>query len=287
MKTFNLFIIAALFLSIIACDKDSNENVIDNTTTSSRDNTTAENMFADIKKVVEEAADDEGQTSKIGNNKAGYTFGNCASVTVNPAWIDPTWPKVMQIDFGTTNCVGNYGVSRRGKLIVTITGKYRDAGTVLTIQPQNYYVNDIKVEGTKTITNDGYNTNNNLSFTVDVVNGKLTYPNNKEITWASTRTNEWIEGDSTTLFTHGFPGICDDVYLITGSANGTNRKGEPYTVTITNPLRKEICCRWVVSGTLELVPDGLDPRVLDFGSGTCDNQATITVNGNTFNIPMF
>ena len=31
MKTFNLFIIAALFLNIIACDKDSNENVIDNT----------------------------------------------------------------------------------------------------------------------------------------------------------------------------------------------------------------------------------------------------------------
>jgi len=287
MKIINLLIVSFLFLSIIACDKDSNENVIDNTTTSSRDNTTAENMFADIKKVVEEAADDEGKTSKISNNKSGYTFGSCASVTINPAWIDPTWPKVMEIDFGTTNCVGNYGVSRRGKLIVTLTGKYRDAGTILTIQPQNYYVNDIKVEGTKTITNDGYNSNNNLSFTVDVVNGKLTYPNNKEITWASTRTNEWVEGDTTTLFTHGFAGICDDVYLITGSANGTNRKGEPYTVTITTPLRKEICCRWVVSGTLELVPDGLDPRVLDFGSGTCDNQATITLNGNTFNIPMF
>ena len=287
MKIINLLIVSFLFLSIVSCDKDGNDNVIDNTTTSSRDNTTAENMFADIKKVVEEAADDEGQTSKTSNNKSGYTFGSCASVTVNPAWVDPTWPKVMHIDFGTTNCVGNYGVSRRGKLIVTITGKYRDTGTILTIQPQNYYVNDIKVEGTKTITNDGYNSNNNLSFTVDVVNGKLTYPNNKEITWASTRTNEWIEGDSTTLFTHGFAGVCDDVYLITGSANGVNRKGDSYTVTITSPLRKEICCRWVVSGTLELVPDGLDPRVLDFGSGTCDNQATITVNGNTFNIPMF
>lgn len=287
MKTLNLIIVSVLLLSLLACEKDGNDNVIDSTTTSSRDNTTAENMFADIKKVVEEAADDEGQTSKIGNNKSGYTFGTCATVTINPAWTSPTWPKVMEIDFGTTNCTGNYGVARRGKLVVTLTGKYRDAGTTLTVQPQDYYVNDIKVEGTKTITNDGYNANNHLSFTVDVVNGKLTYPNNKEITWASTRVNEWIEGDSTTLFTHGFAGVCDDVYLITGSANGVNRKGTSYTVTVTSPLRKEICCRWVVSGTLDIVPNGSDPRILDFGSGTCDNQATITINGNTYNIPMF
>lgn len=286
MKTIYGFLSFVLILVIVSCDKDGGD-FTDNTTTSSRDNTTAENMFADIKKVVEEAADDEGQTSKIGNNKTGYTFGNCATVTINPAWGDTTWPKVMEIDFGSTNCTGNYGVNRRGKLVVTLTGRYRDAGSTLTIQPQNYYVNDIKVEGTKTITNDGYNSNNKLSFTVDVVNGKLTYPNNQEITWASTRTNEWIEGDSTTLFTHGFAGICDDVYLITGAANGVDRKGKPYTVSITSPLRKEICCRWVVSGTVQLTPDGKDTRILDFGSGSCDNQATITVNGNTYNIPMY
>ncbi len=289
MKNIYLTLVLSIGLVFIGCDKDANTTIIDNTSTSSRDNATAENMFADIKKVVEEAADDEGQTSKgVGNpNKTGYTFGNCATVTINPAWIDPNWPKVMEIDFGSSNCTGVYGVDRRGKLIVTLTGRYRDVGTTLTIQPQDYYVNDIKVEGTKTITNDGYNSNNNFEFSVDVVNGKLTYPDTKEITWTTSRTNEWIEGDSTTLFTHGFAGICDDVYLITGSANGVNQKGKPYTVTITSPLRKEICCRWLVSGTLEIVPDGLDPRIVDFGTGDCDNQATVTINNNTYNIPMF
>ncbi|MDF1672680.1 MAG: hypothetical protein P1U41_04205 [Vicingaceae bacterium] len=287
-KIYSVFVLSIAMI-FIGCDKDANTTIIDNTSTSSRDNATAENMFADIKKVVEEAADDEGQTIKLaGNpNKTGYTFGNCATVTINPAWIDPNWPKVMEIDFGSSNCTGVYGVDRRGKLIVTLTGKYRDVGTTLTIQPQDYYVNDIKIEGTKTITNDGYNSNNNFEFSVDVVNGKLTYPDNKVITWATARINEWIEGDSTTLFTHGFPGICDDVYLITGSANGVNQKGKPYTVTITSPLRKEICCRWLVSGTLEIVPDGLDPRIVDFGTGDCDNQATVTINNNTYNIPMF
>lgn len=283
------FLMILIVLTFIGCNKENDDIIIDNTSTSARDNATAENMFADIKKVVEEAADDEGQTNKnTGNpNKTGYTFGSCATVSINPAWIDPNWPKVMEIDFGATNCTGVYGVNRRGKLIVTLTGKYRDSGTTLTIQTQDYYVNDIKVEGTKTITNNGYNSNNNLEFTVSVNNGQITYQNNTTTTWATSRTNEWIEGDSTTLFTHGFAGICDDVYLITGSANGVNQKRNPYTVTITSPLRKEVCCRWLVSGTLEIVPNGLDPRIVDFGSGDCDNQATVTINNNTYNIPMF
>jgi hypothetical protein len=279
-----MLLVAITIIGLIACNKENNTTVIDNRTTASRDNATSENMFADVKKVVEEAADDQGKTSK---NKSGYTFGTCATVSVSPAWLDPNWPKVMEIDFGSTNCTGNYGVNRRGKLVVTLTGPYRDQGSILTIQPQDYYVNDIKVEGTKTITNNGLNSNNNLEFTVDVVNGKITYTDSTFTTWTSTRTNEWVEGDTTTLFTHGFAGVCDDVYLITGAANGVDKKGKPYTVTITTPLRKEICCRWLVSGVLEVVPDGLATRVVDFGNGTCDNSATITINGNTFIIPMF
>lgn len=246
-------------------------------------------MFADIKRVVEEAADDEGQSAKLaGGNKSGnYSFGNCATVTINPAWGDTSWPKVMEIDFGSTNCTGTYGINRRGKLVVTLTNHYRDSGSTLTIQPQNYFVNDVKVEGTKTITNQGYNANGNLQFNVDVVNGKLTYTDGSTTTWQSNRTNEWIEGDSTTLFTHGLAGICDDVYLITGSASGVSRNGHNYTVTITSPLRKEICCRWLVSGQLEVTPANLLTRYVDFGSGACDNKATVTINGTSFIVPMF
>ena len=274
-------ILVAAILIIVSCNKE-NETVIDNTSVASKDNSTSENLFTDIKKVVEEAADDQGQSSK-----AAYSFGACATVTINPAWIDPTWPKVMEIDFGTANCTGAYGVNRRGKLVVTLTDVYRNTGSILTIQPQDYYINDIKVEGTKTITNNGYNANNNLEFTVDVVNGKITYTNNKITTWASTRTNEWVEGDSTTLASHGLPGICDDVYLINGSANGTDRNGRSFTVAITSPLRKEVCCRWLVSGVLEVTPNGLSTRIMDFGTGACDNIATLTINNNTINVPMF
>jgi hypothetical protein len=281
MKNITL-ITLSLFLIINSCKKDE-EIIIDNQTTSSKDNGAAENLFADIKRVVEEAANDEGQSGK----KAGYSFGPCATVSTTPAWTNPTFPKVMTIDFGSTNCMGNYGINRRGIIQVTITGSYMDSGSVLTVQPQNYFVNDIKIEGTKTLTNNGYNVNNNLNFTVNVVNGTITYTDGTQATWASTRNNEWIEGDSTNLFTHGFPGLCDDVYLITGSANGVNRNGLAYTVSITSPLRKEICCRWVVSGSLDIVPNGLATRTVDFGTGACDALATITINGNTYNVYMY
>ncbi len=284
MKTKNLIILFVAFslLMMYSCKKEETI-IIDNRTTSTKDNGIAENLFADIKRVIEEAVNDEGQSGK----NESYSFGGCATVTTTPAWPDTTYPKVMEIDFGSTNCTGVYGINRRGILAVTISDRYRNQGSILTVQPQNYFINDIKVEGTNTLTNQGLNANNNLEFNVNVVNGKITYTDNTITTWVSTRTNEWIQGDTTNLFTHGLAGICDDVYLITGAANGINRNGLSYSVNITSPLRKEVCCRWLVSGTLDIIPDGFSTRVVDYGTGTCDNQLAVTINGNTYYVGMF
>lgn len=287
MKNRNLNFIMLFILTIsmvtLSCRKDEKEDEVNNETTTAQDNAISQNMFDDVKKVVEETANDEGNTSK-----AGYFFGTCAAVTIVPAWIDSTtWPKTMTIDFGTTNCTGNDGINRRGKLIVTLTDRYRNAGSVLTVQPQNYFVNDHQVEGTKTLTNNGRNASNNLTFSVQVTNGKITFPTGGYTTWNSTRTNEWIAGDTTSWFTHGLSGLCDDVYLITGSANGINRLGLAYTVNITSPLRKEICCRWIVSGMLDIIPSGLPTRSVNYdpgNTGNCDAIASVTIAGNTFTI---
>ena len=286
MKT-NYFKYMALGLVSIAlvtfsCKKDEEEK-IDNETTTAQDNAISQNAFDDMRKVVEEAADDEGNTTA----KTSFSFGACATVTISPAWTDTaTWPKTMTIDFGTTNCTGNNGVNRRGKLIVTLSDRFRNQGSILTVLPQGYYVNDHLVEGTKTITNNGRNSSNNLSFTVQVSNAKITFPTGGSTTWQSTRTNEWIAGESTTLFSHGIPGICDDVFLITGTASGVSRSGKAYTATITSPLRKEVCCRWLVSGVVDIAPSGALVRTVNFGSGACDNSATVTIAGNTFTFAM-
>ena len=95
-----------------------------------------------------------------------------------------------------------------------------------------------------------------------------------EIYWSSFREREWIAGEDT-FYRH------DDVYLITGTANGTSTGGFSFTMVITNPLRKEIGCRHMVSGTFEFTPGNRPVRILDYGDGECDNIATITVNGVT------
>lgn len=287
---FVMLFVLAISMITFSCKKEKEEEELEvnNETATAQDNATAQNMFDDVKKVVEKAADDEGNST----NKATYFFGTCASVSISPNWIDSTqyWPKTMTIDFGTTNCTGNDGINRRGQLIVTLTDRYRNAGSVLTVNPQNYFVNDHKVEGTKTITNNGRNASNNLSFTVQVSNAKITFPSGEYTTWNSTRTNEWIAGESTTWFTGGLAGICDDVYLITGSASGVNRNGLSYSVNITSALRKELCCRWIVSGKLDIIPGGgLLTRSVNYdptNTGACDPTVSVTIGANTFTITM-
>jgi hypothetical protein len=51
-------------------------------------------------------------------------------------------------------------------------------------------------------------------------------------------------------------------------------------------LVKKGDCKWIVSGQFEIVPEGLSARSVDFGDGTCDNKAKVTINGNVFEIVM-
>jgi hypothetical protein len=73
----------------------------------------------------------------------------------------------------------------------------------------------------------------------------------------------------------------DDAYEITGSASGINRNDVAYTMTITQALRAEIGCPWLVSGIISISPEGGDERVVDFGSGDCNNGFTVTVGDET------
>ncbi len=285
-KVILLFLLGSA-ISMNSCKKDVADTEpapkVSADVNSSNDNSVAENMFADVFKVTDDALKSDSATGK-----RSYTSinGGCPTVTIVPAWPDTTFPKTITIDFAT-GCTSTVdGRYRSGSIIVTLNAKYKDNGTIVNVTPDNYYVNGYKVEGHKTITNNGYNIDSNLTFTVEVDSAKITTPSGDIITWQSSRTNEWIAGQSTSFFTHGIAGICDDVYLITGSANGINRNGLAFTVDITSALRKEICCKHIVSGTLDITPSGLATRTIDYGNGACDGNVSITVNGVTYYFTM-
>ncbi|MBL0034922.1 MAG: hypothetical protein IPP26_03965 [Flavobacteriales bacterium] len=262
----HLFLAAAFaLLALVSCRKEDKTDPTDFDYTSASDNARAEDAFTDMLRSVDDAAEANGLRDANDACDPIVTFDTVAV------------PHTMTIDFGSVNCTAANGRTRRGVINVTFTGRYRDAGTVITITPQNYYVNDNRVEGTKTVTNMGLDNDGHPYFSVNV-NGTLTAGDGS---WTAThqaqRTRTWTEGSGTA-------NLLDDVYLITGSGTGVNRNGVAYTTTITQALRVALGCPWITAGTVEITPQDRPTRTINYGSGSCDGTFSVTVNGSTFTV---
>ncbi len=201
--------------------------------------------------------------------------GVCApTITITHANESTTFPKVITLDFGA-GCTGRNGNVKKGKVIFTISAKWAKDAT-RTISFENFYINERKIEGSKTVTNKGLNTNGNPSVTV-VVDLKIT-KNDSTRTYIATRTREMTAGVSTPL------NIWDDKYSITGSGSGVNRKGVAYTTEITKALIVATDCKWIQSGSVKVsVPSKNKSMTVDYGDGTCspDKTITIVIDGQT------
>jgi hypothetical protein len=79
--------------------------------------------------------------------------------------------------------------------------------------------------------------------------------------------------------------LIDDEYTITGNGSGVNRKGNAYTLTIQDPLVVKIACKYITQGIIEFV-NSKKTLEIDYGNGSCDDDATITINGVTYNIKL-
>lgn len=262
---------AAVFV-LAGCRKDKE---IDNDTSPASDSQLAENVFNEIKNMNDAVVAGNFQATMYKSSDTMQT--GCATVILDTT----SNPRSITIDFGPTNCLCQDGKYRRGVILTTYTGGYRDSATVITHTFNNYYVNDHKINGTKTVTNMGHNANNQLYFNVSV-NGSIVKPNNGgTITWTSNRVRTWIAGESTLI------NWLDDEYIITGSGNGTTASGTNFNMTITQGLHVKLNCPRIVAGVLDITPAGKPTRTLNYGSGTCDYNATVTINGNTYNIVLF
>jgi hypothetical protein len=267
-KLFLLLVLVSLTISSCKKEKEEEETKAEEKDTSyAQDNSIAQKYFDDMYDVVRKSA----------SSKQDSTQSNlCATITLDVS----VSPAILIIDFGTDGCKGNDARVRRGKITTTISGGYyRDIGTVLISTPENYYVDNHKVEGKKTVTNLGRNANNNLQFSVKVENAKITEPSgDKTIEWNSVRTNEWIEGESTRF------NPFDDVYLVTGTASGKNRNDKKFDIEITKDLRVQWCGDpiyrvLITEGILEIKPETKIDQLIDYGDGSCNNEAIATILG--------
>ncbi|MDQ3111477.1 MAG: hypothetical protein M3R17_16440 [Bacteroidota bacterium] len=268
-------IVAAAGLMLTGCKKDEE----DNDTSAASDNAFAEAAYNDVTNISDEA----GVSGTLSNYRTGPAaedgiLTSCATITFDS--VNSADQDTIHINFGTTNCTGNDGRNRRGEILVYYSGAYRDSASTHTITFNNYFVNDNEVLGTKIVTNLGHNASGNLVYDINI-NGQIHLANNAgTITWTSQRQREWTQGESTMIWS-------DDVYSITGSASGTGSDGHTFTASITNPLIRNMaigCRRHFVQGTFVLTPDNRPARTVDFGTGTCDDVATVTINTHTYTI---
>lgn len=276
-KTFGLVIISIITLSfviLVSCKKDESTSQKDSSTSVVQDENFASDTYQDVSDLTDEAASKSNLKST--SSSEYVVLSDCATVTIDSS----TSTRKMTVDFGTTGCTGEDGKFRKGKIIATYTGSYWDNGVVKTITFDNYYVNDYKVTGTKTVTAGVINGSGNRYYS-ESVSGSIEWANGDSvITWNATHTREITDGAFTWR-------VSDDTYQLTGSTSGIDAEGEQYSSTITSPLIRKvepICRHNYVQGITEISPIGKSTMVVDYGDGTCDRWATVKVDGDTYNV---
>jgi len=254
-----LTVAAVLLVTLSACQK---ENIDQDEQRSADETTQFENLLT-----IDEGTFDE---MFLNDTPESFPPAPCATVTRDTT----TTPRTITIDYGTTNCLCADGRFRRGVVVISYTGQRRQAGSSFSVAFTNYFVNDHAVTGSVSGSHSLNNGNPLLSRTSTLL---LVSPTNDSMQRTATRSIEMIAGYST-------PVRSDDVFLISGSSSST-RNGLTSSQTITTPLRKEVSCNWLVSGVMTTTR-GNNSRTIDFGNGSCDNQATVTVNGITRTITL-
>lgn len=198
-----------------------------------------------------------------------------ACPTVSFAQPKGTWPNTITLDYSPDGCTKD-GHTFKGQIVIEQSNKMNVVGAERVVTFNDFYINNVKIEGARTLTNEGPNAAGQpvWSKTADET---FTFPDGSTATYSTDRTRTLISGANT-------PTPIDNVWSIEGSGAGTNRKGETFTATITSPLIKRALCPWIAEGVIEFEHDG-KMRTLDFGDGACDRDAVLTLNdGTTKNI---
>jgi hypothetical protein len=248
-----------------ACKEEDVITTPDLTSTqAAQDHLTAENIFNDVGNIVEIGLKANGQSKSF----PIYTLMNSDTSNID----------TLIIDFGTANVL-DYGELRRGKIIVTYTGKYRDYLSEITTTFDNYHVNNNLVQGERIVENEGRDSAENICFKIEVNNASINTTNGT-INWNSNRKRVWVNGSETYT-------INDDKYKITGSASGNGANGNSFTMDITDTLNVDLGCLpscIITSGTAKVSPNSYSDRIINYGDSICDCNFDVIINGITYPI---
>jgi hypothetical protein len=288
MKNWNLLLFV-LALGFFACNEDMDDINIDdemNGTSTTTDflnlETTATSLYEDVDVLMDEstdfvfgsfAANGRGFFRNRGNWR-DRGFGDCATVE------NDTINNIVTIDFGD-GCAGKGGRTRSGIMVITYGGERGEVGAFRSVTFENFFIDSVQVEGTKTHTISAVDADGNITTTMTLTGGQLTFPDGS----TSTREAEKVR------FRFLGASIEDSYTTVDGFASGTDLEGNSYSMNIDETILFQGGCLeqgngFVPVSGVKSIKKGDDEIIIDYGDGSCDNIATVTINGVTEEIEL-
>lgn len=266
-RIFGIAIACATTL-MFACTNDENITATEIGLEDVEIESTAESLFDDIDNTADEAL----SLSSIAGGRVGpgKNIPDCAVVTHDEA------NGTITIDFGD-GCEGRNGVVKKGVIAITYSGDRGTPGSFKTVTFQDFYVDSLHIEGTRSWQNISESEESNPTYSITLTGGKITFADGTFMTRETSHVK--------TMFLNEEDNSLNESTL-SGSASGTNLEGLAYSHVIdaVTPLLFKSACKEdrvfaPVSGILVINVEGESEKVVDFGDGTCDNLATVTQDG--------
>jgi hypothetical protein len=258
MKNLRIAVVLLLTMAVFASCEKWRDN---RTPFAASDNALAETSYTDVFRAVLNAG--------VNYDGAPSNIDTCATQTIQTNAGD--YPAVIRLDYGAENCIGYYNFKKRGVIIAQLSKPISEEGARIDVTLENFYSNDYLVEGTVTIIFLGV-TDGKSQFSLKVTDGKITNADDETIIWSAEYLYERVEGEDSPQF------LWNDVFSLTGTAEGRNSNDNTFTATVKEPILYEMVCRWAKKGIVEVEPSDRKTNSLDYGNENgCDNQAKVTI----------
>lgn len=267
-RVFRKMNVAAILIAAVvvsSCNKDASDEVIVDQETFDVQELKASDEAELITEEILNVGEDVYAADELSFSNKGYTsdfLPDCVTITT----VITSTSKEKTIDFGD-GCELPNGNVLSGIIYLSYLKDTDVPMNTLSMSLENFTFNGVAVEGSASVERVRSNENGNPQADASA-SFNATWPDGSTASFTGNRTREWIEG-----YGSGFWG--DNVFLISGSATYTGPLGNVFMKETITPLRRELACRFIVSGVLEISRNDANAS-LDFGDGSCDAVGILT-----------
>jgi len=234
-------------------------------------------LLSNSEKILRQLSGSHGRFGKYLALKGGlrYQIGHCPNVDIDTAATG--YPITITLNYGDSTVLNN-GRVISGSIVVVISGPKKTDGTTRTITYTNFSVDSVIVNGT---VSELFNGDDSLSRKISVSDDlTFAYPDTTVYERVGERVHNWLEGLNTPLDPE------DDKIEITGTVTITSSLGNTYKKAIVEPLIRLGSCKYYVQGISEITLDSEVISSTNYGDGTCDNEAVLTLSGQDSTITL-